>query len=179
MVIKEGIAKVTIEGNLEVKGKLDTKTIEGPGSIPIGGIIMWAGSENAVPIGWAICNGLNNTPDLRGRFIMGSTGGETIQMESSQSGQYDNIYSDKRTSLNQPYNKGGYASVGLTEDQMPKHTHGTTQSGHDHTLGGVGQHKHDVAIEQFVQSGYVNAYGKESGPISANGSLDQSQQASE
>lgn len=178
MVIKQGVTKVTVEGDLDVNGVIGAKNIQGGGAIPIGGIIMWAGSENQIPIGWAVCNGQNNTPDLRGRFIMGSTGGETIQIETSQSDQYDNIYTDKRTSLAQPYIKGGYSSVGITQDQMPIHNHGTTQSEHKHTIGD-GSHCHEVAISQFVQSGYINAYGEGAGPVSSSGSLSQSQQASE
>lgn len=53
-------------------------------SFPSGGIIMWSGSESNIPAGWVLCNGSNNTPDLRGRFVLGvsskyskgSTGGE-------------------------------------------------------------------------------------------------------
>lgn len=37
-------------------------------SIPTGGIIIWSGS--AVPDGWALCDGTNGTPDLRGRFVL-------------------------------------------------------------------------------------------------------------
>ncbi|WNZ27754.1 tail fiber protein [Leptolyngbya sp. NK1-12] len=36
-----------------------------------GMILMWTGSVNNVPAGWALCNGQNGTPDLRERFIMG------------------------------------------------------------------------------------------------------------
>lgn len=36
-----------------------------------GMIIAWYGEANRVPSGWVICNGENNTPDLRDRFIMG------------------------------------------------------------------------------------------------------------
>jgi hypothetical protein len=179
MVIKQGVSKVTVEGDLQVNGIIEASNIQGGGAIPIGGIIMWAGSETTVPVGWSICNGLNNTPDLRGRFIMGSTGGETIQIESSQDNQYDNIYTDKRTSLTQPYTQGGYASVGITEDQMPTHNHDITQSDHKHNLTGIEEHKHEVDLKQFVQSGYINAYGQGSGPYSSNGSLSQSQQTSE
>lgn len=39
-------------------------------SVPAGGIIMWSGAT--VPDGWALCNGENGTPDLRGRFIYGA-----------------------------------------------------------------------------------------------------------
>ena len=34
-----------------------------------GMIMMWAGNVNDIPKGWAICDGQNETPDLRGRFI--------------------------------------------------------------------------------------------------------------
>ena len=41
-------------------------------AIPAGGIIMWSGSADAIPTGWALCDGTNGTPDLRGRFIVGA-----------------------------------------------------------------------------------------------------------
>lgn len=41
-------------------------------SIPIGGIIMWSGSIESIPSGWLLCNGMDGTPDLRHRFIVGS-----------------------------------------------------------------------------------------------------------
>lgn len=44
------------------------------GFTPIGGIIMWSGSSNTIPANWSLCNGSNNTPDLRSRFIVGSGG---------------------------------------------------------------------------------------------------------
>lgn len=37
--------------------------------IPPGVIVMWLGSPNEVPEGWALCNGTNGTPDLTDRFI--------------------------------------------------------------------------------------------------------------
>jgi microcystin-dependent protein len=41
--------------------------------VPQHGIIMWHGSPSAVPAGWALCDGNNGTPDLRGRFIVGAS----------------------------------------------------------------------------------------------------------
>ncbi len=38
-------------------------------SIPSGGIIMWSGSTDNIPDGWALCDGSNGTPDLLNRFI--------------------------------------------------------------------------------------------------------------
>jgi hypothetical protein len=37
------------------------------GLVPKGTIVMWNGKN--VPEGWALCDGKNNTPDLRGRMI--------------------------------------------------------------------------------------------------------------
>jgi hypothetical protein len=39
---------------------------------PSGGVIMWSGSVANIPAGWFLCNGLNGTPDLRNRFIVGA-----------------------------------------------------------------------------------------------------------
>jgi len=38
----------------------------------LGGIVMWAGSINEIPEGWALCNGQNGTIDLRNRFVVGA-----------------------------------------------------------------------------------------------------------
>ena len=38
--------------------------------VPRGAIMMWAGTT--APTGWAICDGTQGTPDLRGRFVMGA-----------------------------------------------------------------------------------------------------------
>ena len=39
---------------------------------PSGGIIMWSGSIGAIPAGWFLCNGLNGTPNLQDRFVIGA-----------------------------------------------------------------------------------------------------------
>jgi len=39
--------------------------------VPKGAIIMWSGSIDNIPTGYALCDGENGTPDLRGKFIVG------------------------------------------------------------------------------------------------------------
>jgi len=41
-------------------------------NFPTGMVIIWSGKETNVPQGWAICDGKNGTPDLRGRFVLGT-----------------------------------------------------------------------------------------------------------
>jgi len=33
---------------------------------------MWSGPVTAIPVGWVICDGTKNTPDLRDRFVVGA-----------------------------------------------------------------------------------------------------------
>lgn len=40
--------------------------------VPSGAITMWSGSSTTIPTGWLVCDGSNSTPDLRGRFVLGS-----------------------------------------------------------------------------------------------------------
>lgn len=58
----------------ELKGTL--VTVMGK-LVPSGVILMWSGSTDTIPAGWALCNGQNGTPDLTDRFILGA--GKTYQ----------------------------------------------------------------------------------------------------
>lgn len=90
-------------------------------SVPIGGIIMYSGDVLSLPAEWALCDGTNGTPDLRGMFIVGAGGAYT---------QGDT---------------GGSETVTLTTAQMPVHTH--TGPSHSHSVGSLttnstGSHSH-------------------------------------
>ena len=90
---------------------LSSTSVSGYGTIPVGGIIMWNGAVTAIPDGWALCNGTQNTPDLRGRFVMGGGGNRAVGMT------------------------GGAETVTLTESQLPAHNHrvsGATTSAGNH-----------------------------------------------
>jgi hypothetical protein len=52
----------------------ETKQMFVDRGIPLGGIIMWSGLVEEIPDSWALCDGDNGTPDLRGRFIAGAGG---------------------------------------------------------------------------------------------------------
>lgn len=72
--------------------------------LPKGAVIMWHGSADEIPDGWAICNGENDTPDLRSRFVVGA--GEKYSLDET----------------------GGQDTVTLSKHEMPLHTHTTFQS---------------------------------------------------
>ena len=67
-----------------------------------GMIILWSGAADAIPTGFALCDGNNSTPNLSGRFVVGY---------DASNGDYD---------VN---DTGGSESVTLTVNQIPAHTH--------------------------------------------------------
>ena len=79
--------------------------------VPSGGIIIWSGASNAIPSGWVLCDGNNSTPDLRDRFVVGAGSGYSVG------------------------DTGGAASVTLTTNQIPSHTHSYSSANHPTSSG--------------------------------------------
>lgn len=78
---------------------LDSALNLGTFGVPIGTIVAFSGSAT-LPSNWAICNGLNGTPDLQGKFILGAS-----SARPAGSG-------------------GGAETVPLSVAHMPTHSHG-------------------------------------------------------
>lgn len=75
------------------------KTPQPQSDFPVGGIIIWSGSESNIPNNWHLCDGTNGTPDLRNQFVVGA--GDTYNVG----------------------NTGGESEHTLTIDEMPAHNH--------------------------------------------------------
>jgi hypothetical protein len=86
--------------------KVATTAYVATNAIPSGGIIIWSGASNAIPTGWYLCNGSNNTPDLRNRFVVGA--GSTYAVG---------------------------ATGGSADAIVVSHTHSVSDPGHNHTVG--------------------------------------------
>src|SRR6056300_41709 len=73
---KVGIGKNPSE-KLDVSGTINATGLTINGSpynyFPRYSVLMWSGSSGDVPSGWAVCDGTNGTPDLRGHFVRGTT----------------------------------------------------------------------------------------------------------
>lgn len=98
---------------------------------PIGGVIMWWGVANDVPDGWAICDGSNGTPDMRGRVPLGVSG----NYERGNTGGYEDATLVE-------HNHGGRTG---TQDQNHTHSGNTASAGaHSHsvTVNSGGAHTH-------------------------------------
>jgi hypothetical protein len=89
--------------------------------IPKGGIIMWSGAVNNIPIGWRLCNGVSvngvDVPDLRERFIVGAGGENTTS--PTNGGPYSVGDIGGTT-----YTPSGTITINkLTTTMIPRHTH--------------------------------------------------------
>jgi microcystin-dependent protein len=117
--------------------------------VPTGVILMWHGNIASPPSGWAICDGTNGTPNLRGYMIIGRNGTYTAG------------------------STGGNSDLTMTTGTLPAHEHEGTSTAQDgqHTHASVttaqaGQHSHAGDTAQHNQA---HTHG---GDTSQNGSHD-------
>ena len=83
------IGPTTFNGGVDFKNTLNY--------LPKGVIIAW--NSAIAPVGWALCDGTNGTPNLQGRFVLGSNSSRPIGTI------------------------GGVETVALSVDQIPPHSH--------------------------------------------------------
>ena len=67
--------------------------------LPTGLISLWSGAQNAIPSGWALCNGSNGTPDLRDRFVIGAGGSYSV---GNTGGSKDSVVVSHSHSITDP-----------------------------------------------------------------------------
>ena len=79
---------------------------------------MWSGSVSNIPENYALCDGTNDTPNLKGRFIVG--------------------YDPDDTDYNAPRKTGGEKTHTLTVNEMPSHQHT-----YQHVYEETGEVRHD------------------------------------
>ena len=92
-------------GNANITGSLTATSFN---LLPTGLIVAW-NNAGSIPSGWILCDGTSNTPDLRGKFILGA-------------GQGVGLTNRNLTDT------GGEETHVLTIPEMPSHTHGYQQA---------------------------------------------------
>ena len=117
------------EGNITLKKKVNI--------LPRGTILAW--TQATAPPGWALCDGQNGTPDLRGRFIRmkNNHGGNTNEPEKYQEAHLHTARRNRQkagVARNNPKtwmlkhalnDKGGSDIVEMIAGEMPSHKHET------------------------------------------------------
>ena len=145
-----GVLTATVNGatnpTVDLDGRYVSQSTGGSSGIPSGGIIIWSGAANAIPSGWYLCDGSNNTPDLRGRFVVGYHNGD---------GDYD---------VN---DTGGAKNVTLQSSEMPSHFHYSFRSGNHGQL----QNGSNLSANNYPGSGSGRANLYEGYNINSSGSV--------
>ena len=178
---KTGNNPIRVDEGIKYNPSTDTLTVgtlslTNGGIIPAGGIIIWSGAANAIPSGWALCNGQTvgalTTPDLRDRFIVGAgnaysvddTGGSadaTLVEHSHGSGTYTADSNGAHTH-NYDHNQ---SSTSLDNDESnrtiyPNQTQDTTSENgtHTHPISGTSGSQGSSAVNANLPPYYALCY---------------------
>jgi len=118
----ELVQEVSGGSGVDITGSTTNPTVsidddEIDAGVPEGVISMWSGSTDDIPDGWTLCDGDNDAPDLRNRFVVGAgdeysvdeTGGEKeVQLDVSEMPEHGHSYTKAETS-----NSRGTSSTGF------------------------------------------------------------------
>ena len=151
--------------------------------VPSGTIVMY--NSGSAPSGWAICNGSNGTPDLRGRFIVGSGGNISGSGGSADAVLIQHSHEYNFTSSGSQAGAHSHSSGNYATDDSGNHSHsqsgsgsgntGTQSHNHYHTTSqnisiGGGSHSHTF---DYTLDDDSNAYGLNIGTTSEGNNITQ------
>lgn len=100
----------------EIASQLTTDILAAT-QLPRGIITMWSGATNAVPSGWALCDGNNGTPNLKDRFIVGAGQSYGVGNTGGNWTQTPSVWTNAAGTGIQ------VAGTAINTSQMPWHTH--------------------------------------------------------
>jgi len=112
-----------------------------PDPVPSGVICMWSGDGTVLPVGWALCDGSNGTPDLRGRFVVGYHSGNSSY---DQPGNLSVLKYNGSGGTEIPGEIGGTPSNTLSKSNIPRHYHEAKGDGATINIGSSGSHSHST-----------------------------------
>lgn len=123
-------------GSIYNQDKIIIKDLDVNGTfnmIPKGIIVAWNGT--VAPTGWALCNGANGTPDLRGRFIICAGQGAGLTNRNFAA-------------------RGGAETVTLSVYEMPAHGHSLNKSLYVHQRSFKGEGGSDRPLKDSSGDDY-------------------------
>lgn len=133
-LIVNGDAKFNgkIKSDVNSTGNVIGQKIYGEGTMPAGAIIMWSGNPLSLPKGWALCDGTNGTPNLKGRFIVGYDPNDADYNATQKTGP--NFTDADGTSDGTNTQDAKQVRLLSTQSGLPSHGHKVIDEGHVHNF---------------------------------------------
>lgn len=104
-ILKKTIDSMTTTSKDDISSQISSSISS---AIPRGVIVAWSGAIVDIPSGWALCNGENDTPDFRDKFIIAAGGSYAVAATGGSSSATT---------------AGTVGGTALTVAQLPVHSH--------------------------------------------------------
>jgi hypothetical protein len=122
----------------------------------LGMIGLWLGTVANVPVGWDVCDGSNDTPDLRNKYIkvinitseIGDTGGSNTHSHSAVSHTHAATGTHTHT--------GSTGTPSATASKSGQQDNGWTEDDHTHTLQSVSSQTATFSTDDLDSGSAVN-----------------------
>jgi len=167
-IISDGVRTADIQNSAVTTDKLNDASVTlakcetslTNALVPVGGIIMYFGTESNIPTNWKLCDGQNGTPDLRNKFVIAAD-------------DYNTTPNPDRweTSVTGSATQSGGSKDAIVVDHQ--HTTTVTDDGHTHGISQT-DHNHSYSTNQGTGGGVggggadTGSTGKSTGGASAN-----------
>lgn len=105
----------------DIQNAINAPDLYGPGTVPVGAIIMYDGLVGDLPANFKVCDGTAGTPDLRDKFIVGATNAYALGASGGSKDAVVVAHDHDAT---------------FTGDALANHDHSITDAGHQHSFTG-------------------------------------------
>lgn len=127
--------------------------------VPSGFIGLWSGAANAIPAGWLLCNGLNDTPNLVDRFVVGA--GTSAPAVGTTGGSKDAIVVSHTHTVTDPghshgvYINGAGTGAGFNNNNRSYSLPATTSATTGITIAAAGQSGTNANMPPYYALCYI------------------------
>ena len=137
---------ISASGDLNYNSSTGVMSFSAPSAFVSGMIIIWSGNTDNIPNGFVLCDGQNDTPDLRNRFIVGAGTGS-----GSDYGPGDTGGSADATLVSHSHTVNNHTHSFSANTSNDTHNHGINDPGHRHNVAYSNSDSGDGVIEESGQ----------------------------